>query len=26
LLSGLSFAPPVLFYIFLWIVNLSWFR
>jgi hypothetical protein len=24
-LSGLSFAPPILFYIFLWIINLSWF-
>ena len=24
-LSGLSFAPPILFYIFLWVVNLSWF-
>jgi hypothetical protein len=24
-LSGLSFAPPILFYIFLWVINLSWF-
>lgn len=24
-LSGLSFAPPILFYIFLWVVNLAWF-
>lgn len=24
-LSGLSFAPPVLFYIFLWVASLSWF-
>jgi hypothetical protein len=25
ILSGLSFAPPVLFYIFLWVANLAWF-
>ena len=25
ILSGLSFAPPVLLYIFLWITSLSWF-
>jgi hypothetical protein len=24
-LSGLSFAPPVLFYIFLWVTSLAWF-
>ena len=24
-LSGLSFAPPILLYLFLWIANASWF-
>lgn len=24
-LSGVSFAPPVLFYIFLWVSSLAWF-
>lgn len=26
ILSGLSFAPPFLFYIFLWITSLTWMR
>lgn len=24
-LSGLSFAPPILLYLFLWVTSLSWF-
>lgn len=22
--SGLSFAPPILFYLFLWVINMTW--